>query len=113
MSTIPMNINYNAANGYSLNPGTPHIDKGGTAQIKTSSQSARICFNPTTTPFGAYYDLQANSSVDVPVGNTDYKVGYGLSAYGGPCTAPPPPSGPTATATGTIKVGSGGGTGGK
>lgn len=100
--TVPMNINYNSSNGYSLSPQNPNIAKGGTAQIKTSSQSARICFNPTTTPFGAYIDLQANSSQDVQVGSTAFSVGYGLSAYGGPCNAPPPTAG---NPSGTIKVG--------
>jgi hypothetical protein len=103
--TVPMNINYSSGN-YSLNPETPRIAKGGTAQIKTSSQAARICFNPTTTPFGSYFDIPANSSQHVPVGDGTYNVGYGLSAYGGPCTAPPPSGGPVLTATGTIKVGS-------
>jgi hypothetical protein len=100
--TVPMNINYSASNGYTLSPQNPNIAKGGTAQIKTSNQSARICFNPTTTPFGAYIDLQANSSKDVPVGDTAFSVGYGLSGSGGPCSAPPPTTG---TPTGTIKVG--------
>ena len=73
--TVPMNINYNTSNGYSLSPASPNIAKGGTAQIKTSSQAATICFNPPTTPFGASQSLQAHSSVDIPVGSTDYSVG--------------------------------------
>jgi hypothetical protein len=101
--TIPMNINYSAANGYSLNPANPNIAKGGTAQIKTSNQAATICFNPTTTPFGACQSLQAHSSVDIPVGSTDFSVGYCITNYGSTCTAPPPAIG---VPTGTIKVGS-------
>jgi|ERR1019366_6180251 hypothetical protein len=101
--TVPMNINYNTSNGYSLSPASPNIAKGGTAQIKTSSQAATICFNPPTTPFGASQSLQAHSSVDIPVGSTDYSVGYCITNYGSTCTAPPPTTG---VPSGTIKVGS-------
>jgi hypothetical protein len=100
--TVPMNINYNTANGYSLSPVNPNIAKGGTARISTSSQPATICFNPATTPFGACQSIQANSSVNIQVGSSDFSVGYCITTYGSTCTAPQPTTG---VPTGTIKVG--------
>jgi hypothetical protein len=102
LDTVPMNINYNTANGYSLSPASPNIAKGGTARISTSSQAATICFNPATTPFGTCQSIQANGSVDIQVGNSDYSVGYCITTYGGTCSPPPPTGG---IPSGTIKVG--------
>lgn len=109
MATDPIEIHHNDQ-GYFLSTRNPHVDKNGTANINATDQSARICFNPTTTPFGAYQDVQKDQSpIQIPVGDNDYSVGYCLNDYGQSCSAPPPTS-PVLTTTGTIKVGSGGNT---
>ena len=104
---IPINITY--ANGaYVVSPGTPNIKVNETAQFNATNQGCTICFNPTTTPFGASQNVPMGGTVDIPVGATAFNVGYCVANYGSTCTAPPPSSGLTATTTGTIKVTSGG-----
>src|SRR6201996_5196063 len=104
---VPLNVNYNNQNGYSLNPPNPNISKSSTVQFNASDQDCTICFNPTTTPFGASKDVTTESPAQVDVGNSDYSVGYCITNLGGTCAAPAPPFAHNSP-TGTIKVGSGG-----
>jgi hypothetical protein len=106
--TVPINITYNeTTQTYSMSPANPHIDHGGTAQFNATNKPCTIFFNPTNTPFGASQTVQTSPNLQIGVGNGNFTVGYCITTVGGQCTAPPPPSGLSATPTGTIKVGSG------
>ncbi len=105
--TIPINITWTQANGYSMSPASPQIDKQGTAQFNAPTQGATVCFNPTTTPFGDHIDIPQGGQVDIQVGDSNYSVGYCITTYGSTCTAPAPPPPTVLNTSGTIKVGSG------
>ncbi|HEY3930652.1 MAG TPA: hypothetical protein VGL89_19930 [Candidatus Koribacter sp.] len=107
--TVPMTVNYNPSQGYSLNPKDPKIKKNGTARINGSNCDFTICFNPTNTPFGSCISMhQTDPAKDVDVGDSNYTLTYCITNYGGSCT---PPGMLADDPTGTIKVGSGTGTG--
>ena len=101
--TVPLNINWNAQNGYSLHPQNPDIDPDSTARFNASNKSCTICFDPTNTPFGASLDVNVGTHVDVAVGPDDFTVSYCITDSGGTCI----PNRLAGDPMGTIKVGSG------
>src|SRR5581483_3903296 len=98
-STVPMNLHWNSEKGYFMTPASPNVDKKGTARLNASDKNCTICFNPTNTPFGASQNVQTGSPIDIPVGDSNYSVGYCITDYQSTCT-PPAPNSPLLTATG-------------
>lgn len=106
---VPLNITWNATQGYQLHPPNPDIDPNSTARFNASDKSCTICFSPTNTPFDTCLDVNVGTAQDIAVGPDDYTVSYCITDLGGSCT----PSRPAGNPTGTIKVGSGARGGGK
>lgn len=107
----PANISYSTANGYQMNPSNPDVPKQDTVKF-TTSRNCTIYFNPSTTAFGTKQDVSTGAPTEVAVGDSDYSVGYCICDQGSTCT-PPAPSRLANDSTGTIKVGSGTGSGGR